>query len=157
MKVKNNTRTTKHKPPSRIRYEERNPVFSIRMPQAWHNTLTAFLQENRMDRKTFMALALNKIKVNYGQVSKQGYEIGHKDGYKAGLKDGEAEGFKTGREQGKKEGYEQGKKDWAIWVTCYYCKEPVYVPPGTAQHEYMRNVMSGELRHDSCPPEIKLW
>jgi flagellar biosynthesis/type III secretory pathway protein FliH len=144
--------TAIHKPPSRKRYEQRNPVFSVRMPKEWHDALTLYVQKTNRSKKEFMALALKQITEDYEKVSKKGYDKGVKDGYIDGVKDGKSEGFINGHEEGKKEGYKQGKKDWALWVNCYSCNDPVYIPPGTEQHEYFKAMMSREVRYLSCPP-----
>jgi hypothetical protein len=72
--VKNDDRTPKPKAPSRTRFEQDNPVFSILMPKELHDAFTTFLQETGQDRKTFMAIALNKQKANHEHISKQGYD-----------------------------------------------------------------------------------
>ena len=59
----NNNDKTKHKPPSRIRYEKKNPVFSIRMPQEWHDEFNTLAESLGLSRRAFLAVALDKIKV----------------------------------------------------------------------------------------------
>jgi len=140
------------KPPSRQRYEQRNPVFSVRMPREWHDAVKLYLQKTNRSRYEFMAIALNQITEDYKKAFDQGYDKGTKDGYTNGVQDGTANGIKNGLEEGKKKGYEQGKKDWALWVICYKCDKPINIPPGTEQHEYIRAVMAGKVYHSpSCP------
>jgi flagellar biosynthesis/type III secretory pathway protein FliH len=134
MAVKNDVEPTKHKPPSRIKYERNNPVFSIRMPQAWHNTLKAYLQETGNDRKKFMALALNKLKINYEQASRQGYEKGNSDGYNNGLREGKTLGI----QESYSNGYWRGKTEWAIGVNCCCCGLPLDIKPDSREHRIIK-------------------
>ena len=54
-----------HKPPSRIRYEERNPVFSVRMPLQWHNELKTLMEDAGLSKRDFLAVVLEKQTLNY--------------------------------------------------------------------------------------------
>jgi flagellar biosynthesis/type III secretory pathway protein FliH len=148
--------TAIHKTPSRKKYEQRKPVFSVRMPIEWIDAVKLYCQKTNRSREEFMGLALNKISEDYEKVSKQSHDKGktegNKEGYNVGLEKGKAEGLKTGQEQARKDGYEQGKKEWALWVYCYSCNKLLYIPPGSEAHEYIRAVMTNKLRHPTCPP-----
>lgn len=70
----------KDKPPSRIKYEKNNPVFSIRMPQEWHDELKTLMEDTGLSRKDFLAVALEKQTLNYEELREKlvndGIEIG---------------------------------------------------------------------------------
>lgn len=66
----------KHKPPSRIRYEENNPVFSVRMPLQWHNELDTYLEDTGQSKRDFLGIALGKQTQNYGTLRKELVKVG---------------------------------------------------------------------------------
>ena len=82
----------KHKPPSRIRYEKNNPVWSVRMPKDWIDELEAILEASGQSRRDFLGVALKKQTLNTEKIRviwrtkgyNQGYERGHEDGDKKG-------------------------------------------------------------------------
>lgn len=109
----------KHKPPSRERYEQNNPNWTVRMPIALHDALEVFLEGSDQSRRDFMAIALEKQKVNFESVRWQGYATGHSVGYGQGERVGGALGQKAGYEngyavglnEGDKQGYERGRRE----------------------------------------------
>lgn len=109
----------KHKPPSRIRYEDNNPVFSVRMPKEWHDRLNKLLEDACQSRKDFLGIALGKHQPNYEQLKNHWYE----------------EGYKEGSQSGKNEGLAKGKEAWGLWYHCYICKELMYIKPGDENHD----------------------
>jgi len=127
----------KHRPPSRIRYEESHPTISFRLEKSLRDELNSFLQKNNLSKPDFIKIFLKKQKENYEAV--------RTDAYDKGLQDGK----KSGRE----EGYEEGKKDWAIWVNCYNCLAPVYIMPNTKDHETLIKAVRGYFCHKKCSPE----
>lgn len=122
--------TSKHKSPSRIKYEERKPVFSVRMPIEWHDALKLYLQKTNRSRETFMGLALNQITENYEEVYKKGFNDGEVEGHKNGLNYGKI----LGKQEGYDEVYDKGKNDWIIRVPCCTCGEPVDIIPNSKEH-----------------------
>ena len=96
---------SRHKPPSRIRYEKNNPVVSFRTKKEWYNEFKAFLEEQGWNIGDFFRVAFKKQKTNYIEAHRLGYNKGHKEGYK--------------------EGYEKGKKDWRIWLFCKTCEDMI--------------------------------
>ena len=104
----------RHKPPSRIKYEKKNPVFSIRMPQEFHDEFQTLAEELGMSRREFMAVALKKQKINYKRAHNQGYNKGYNIGHKAG--------------------YEKGKQDWGVQFPCKICDELAYIQPNSDCH-----------------------
>ena len=129
----------KHKPPSRVRYEKNNPVWSVRMPKEWIDELEIELKANGQSRKEFLGIALNKQRLNAEKIRvtwrKKGYNQGNKDGYKNGYN----------------EGYEKGMNDWAIWCYCYNCNKAIFIKPNSDDHEKIIDQMKGYLNHSQCP------
>ena len=106
----------RHKPPSRIRYENNNPVFSVRMPKAWHDRLNQMLEASNQSRKDFLAQALGIKTGNSEPMKQQDFIKGYKEGYK--------EGYKNGR----KFGHDEGKKKCIVALSCYKCEKMVDIP-----------------------------
>ena len=146
MAMKKNNITSKHKPPSRERYEQKNPVVSIRMPKELKDDLIRFLGETGRSRVTFIRIALNQLKANHKNVFDQGYTKGHEKGYDKGKIDGETLGSVAGYEQGKV----QGKKDWAIWGYCMVCGKLLYIIPNSKEHKLLLDKMRRALFHPEC-------
>ena len=71
----------KHKPPSRVRYEKKNPVFSVRIPKKWFNDINKIIKETEQSRKDFIGVALKKQKAKYKKLEKKMYDKGFKDGF----------------------------------------------------------------------------
>ena len=129
----------KHKPPSRIRYEKNNPVWSVRMPKEWIDELESELKANGQSRKDFLGIALEKQALNAGEIRVNWRKKGYDQGYEQGLKDGDAEG------------YTKGKYDWAIWVYCCNCLKQLFIKRDSQDHKVLIEVMQGHLKHSKCP------
>lgn len=142
MTMKKNNITSKHKPPSRERYEQKNPVVSIRMPKELKDDLIRFLEETGRSRVTFIRIALNQLKANYKNAFVNGYKKGNQKGYNDGKKDGET--------LGRGIGYKQGKKDWAIWGYCMVCEKLLYITPNSKEHKLLVEKMKRALFHPEC-------
>ena len=116
---------SRHKPPSRIRYEMKNPVFSIRMPQEFHEDFKAFAKKLGLSRRKFMAIALKKQKADYSKVYNKGYNEGFDDGYK----------------EGHRVGNNKGKKDWGIQFPCARCGGLEYIPQNSDCHQAIKEFL----------------
>ena len=100
----------KHKPPSRERYEEKNPNWTVRMPKDLHDALNAFLKDSNQSRRDFMGIALRKQNANFVRMRVQGYKEGHQIGHNKGYKEGYQHGEAAGYQKGYQEGLEKGEK-----------------------------------------------
>jgi flagellar biosynthesis/type III secretory pathway protein FliH len=149
---------SKYKPPSRKRYEERNPVFSVRMPKEWIDDFYKLAEEIGVSRRNFMKISLSKLKVNYDKyhdkIHQEGSDEGYDKGYKVGYKKGESVGYENGKrvgvEEGKEKGYENGKNDWMICVNCYICNEPILIKNGSEEYSKTVEHMTGRIKHYYC-------
>jgi len=128
----------RHEPPSRERYNKRNPVWSVRMPKGWIDELEAELEFNGQSRRDFLGVALKKQMFNDEKIR----VTWRKKGY--------SQGYERGHEDGDKKGYARGKSDWAIWVYCYNCMKPVFIKADSDDHEETIEHMKGYLRHSQC-------
>ena len=116
----------KHKPPSRERYEQNNPNWTVRLTLFLFDALQAFLEKSGLSRRDFMAIALEKQEMNFDRVSNEwynkgiiygeieGYNKGKSDGFidgkQVGYEEGHQIGYSEGHDQGYSEGYAEGKK-----------------------------------------------
>lgn len=152
--------TAKKIPPSRKKYEQRKPVFSVRMPKEWHEAVKLFLQKTNQSRETFMGLALNRLTENYNQAYAQGFAAGAKKGFmdgkgkaeesKKAFEDGKKEGIDLGEQQGYTNGYWQGKKEWAIEVKCCRCGKPFNITPNSKEHQVINEDLKRRFFHPEC-------
>ena len=133
----------KHIPPSRERYEENNPVWSVRMPKEWIDELESELEANGQSRRDFLGVALKRQTLNAEEIRvtwrEKGYDQGYDQGYEQGLKDGDAEG------------YAKGMNEWAIWVYCSNCLKRLFIKRDSPDHEYIKEMVQGDLKHSQCP------
>ena len=139
---------SKHKPPSRIRYEQNNPVLSVRMPKDFHEALKKHQQETGRSVRTILALALNKITANYSQVKTKAI----REGYTKGFSYGQKIGYDAGYTKGLNEGYTQGRKNFEITYPCIDCNESMSITPNSECHKWI--VQQMRLRgwiHTECP------
>jgi hypothetical protein len=128
-------RKKKHKPKSRIEYEENNPVISVRMPKEWVDELDAFLNALGLSRGDFFRIAFEKQKADYEMVFNEGLNIGER----------------YGSEKGYNKGFNKGKEDYGILFPCSKCGGLEYVLPNSDIHktiiDYLKLMGSG---HDKC-------
>jgi len=129
----------KHKPPSRKTYEENNPVWSVRMPKEWIDELEAELKANGQIRRDFLDVALKKQTLNAEKIR----VIWRKKGYN--------QGYERGNQDGYNKGYNIGMNDWAIWVYCYNCLQPVFIKPNSEDHNKIIDQMKGYIKHSQYP------
>ncbi|KYK23249.1 hypothetical protein AYK25_10220 [Thermoplasmatales archaeon SM1-50] len=108
----------KHKTPSRMRYENNNPVFSVRMPKAWHDKLNKHLKDTGQSRKDFLGIALGIKAENYEHKFVQWYDMGYNKGYQFG----------------RDKGLDEGREKWALKCYCCYCGAPLYIGPNSNAH-----------------------
>ena len=97
----------KHKPPSRIRYEKKYPVWSVRMPKEWIREVELTLKDTGQSRREFMEIALEKQAANFERFINKWF----------------------------KAGVAKGKEDWSIQFPCKICGELVYILPNSECHQ----------------------
>ena len=116
----------KDKPPSRKRYEKKNPNWTVRMPLPWHEDYEIHVENLGLSRREFMGVSLEKIKLDYEQIRaqsfNQGVAIGHKQGYSQGHNDGSAKGKEEGRREVTEEAFKLAESYWKIEFYCPRCR-----------------------------------
>ena len=102
----------KHKPPSRERYEQNNPNWTVRLTLFLFDALQTFLEKSGLSRRDFMAIALEKQEMDYENAHSEGFaegfDAGKKNGYETGSSDGFDNGWQQGYNDGQKKGNEEG-------------------------------------------------
>lgn len=101
----------KHKPPSRERYEQNNPNWTVRLTMALFIALQEFLEKTGYSRRSFIRIALGKMKMDFDKNWNEAYEEGIVDGERNGFSMGETEGFNKGWQQGLDEGQKNGDEE----------------------------------------------
>ena len=76
---------SKHKPPSRIRYEKSHPVVSFRIKKEWYDELKTFLENRGITIADFFQIALKKQTEDYENAKTESYDFGVRDGAKFDL------------------------------------------------------------------------
>src|SRR3990172_3407277 len=93
-------------PPSRIRYEERNPTVSCRVPQEIYDRLVA---AKEVEGKSFADI----LKIGLGEQEVQAKKV------KAARQ--------QGRDEGYKKGYAEAESRYKVTYHCSQCRQPVVV------------------------------
>lgn len=127
--------TTKHKPPSRIRYEQSHPVLSCRISKTDYDLLKQRLGELGISFATFVKNALGVLELKLTDI-----EEARKEGYN----------------QGYNKGYNKAQKDHQIWYYCYVCNERINMKPNDPDHKAMIEYMHGNRwRHAKCAKRLE--
>ncbi len=101
----------KHKPPSRERYEQNNPNWTVRLTLFLFDALQAFLEESDQSRREFIAIALEKQEMDYENAHSEGFIEGFDAGKKNGYETGSSEGFDKSWQQGYHDGQKKGNEE----------------------------------------------
>ena len=120
--------TTRHKPPSRIRYEESHPVMSCRLPKADFDLLKQRLEELKVSFATFVKDALGRLEITTKEIKDEAYN----------------------------QGYNRAKEEHQIWYNCCICRKRIYISPNGESHKAIRQYMQ-EHRwgHANCHEKQK--
>jgi len=114
---------TKHKPPSRIKYEENNPVFSTRMPKEWHDKLNQLLKDTGQSRKDFMGISLKKQYAKYETLKEKNFD----------------------------EGFDKAYNIYAIWYFCSFCNKLIHIFSNSDEHKAIIKYMNEHgWGHKNC-------
>ena len=120
--------TTRHKPPSRIRYEQNHPVVSCRISKADYDLLKQRLGELGISFATFVKNALGVLELKLSDI-----EGARKEGYN--------------------KGYDKAKKDHQLWFTCSVCHKRANIPPNSECHKTISKYLTEHgWRHGDCKP-----
>jgi flagellar biosynthesis/type III secretory pathway protein FliH len=124
----------KHKPPSRIKYEQNNPTISFRIQRSLYDKLKSVLKEKNMSNADFIKAALQEKQKNIDSNQYKNY----------------TESYELGKKDGLMQGYSKAQDDFAFWCSCYKCKRPFYVKPGTKEYQMVIDQMKEKYCHLEC-------
>jgi len=138
----------KNKPPSRIKYENNNPVWSVRLTKELYIALNNFLRKSIQSRKEFIEIALNKKEAKFTNIIDQESSKGYKDGYDQGYKTGKNEKIK----EVANEYYQKAIKEYGITIPCNECNEEIFLLPDSDWHKLIIEFCKcRNLAHAKCP------
>ncbi|KYK21509.1 hypothetical protein AYK25_03430 [Thermoplasmatales archaeon SM1-50] len=121
----------RHKPPSRIRYQENNPTVSVRMPRAWKEEFNKYLKETHLTAGDFFRIAFRKQKKNYKKVRSEVHQNGLNEGFH--------------------NGYEKARKNYRIWYYCAFCKKEIDLLPNSNEHrDIIEYIKEKGWIHETC-------
>ena len=118
--------TTRHKPPSRIRYEQSHPVLSCRLSKVDYDLLKQRLEKLKISFATFVKDALGRLEIKMSDIEEA-------------------------RDEGYSQGYNQAKEEYQIWYYCYFCREQISIDPNSKSHKaILRYMHEHKWGHTSC-------
>jgi flagellar biosynthesis/type III secretory pathway protein FliH len=133
---------TKHKTPSRERYEKKYPVWSVRMPQEYIKDMELYIRETGLSRREFMSISLGKQKADYIKIRQEAFE----------------EGKKYGIEIGKELGYKKAEKKYKIKYYCSVCEGDITMEPNSDSHNALIKYMFiYRQSHSQCAKKINSY
>ena len=114
----------KSAPPSRRRYEAKNPVVSVRVPKNLYNALMAFKKTHGVSMANLLKLGLNMAQPNL----------------EAARQKGAAEGYEIG--------YGVAKSEYEVGYWCGRCRRFHLIITSTEEKEYAADLMYKGGWHD---------
>lgn len=168
----------RHLPPSRIKYEERNPTVSCRVSRDVYDQLTAAKEAHRQSYADVLRLGLERQELydkSVEEARKRAWDEGHKagfakgqkegwdQGYKKGSakarneswKEGHEKGFAEGREKGFQQGFNQGFDDakvhYKVGYQCGVCGLWIWAENSQDKLEVAAYMEAKRLGHKVCP------
>ena len=115
----------RHKPPSRIRYEQTHPVFSCRLDKQTHDLLQKRLDGAGLSLAQFVKSQLGVLELKMPDVNKI-----EKEAYQ--------------------KGYAKAVNAYRIQLSCYKCDVPMTVIPNDQMHQAIRDHLEGTWSHTNC-------
>jgi len=116
---------SKHKPPSRIRYEESHPTLSCRLDKQTRNLLKQHLKNGELSLSQFIKAQLGVLELKLPDVKKV-----EKEAYK--------------------EGYAKATSEYRIEIKCHKCGKPITIRPRSNIHQAVREWFEGDWHHTNC-------
>ena len=168
----------KHLPPSRIKYEERNPTVSCRVSQDVYDQLTAAKEAHGQSFADFLRSGMERQELydkSVGEARKRGWDEGREAGFTKGQKEGwnqgyekgaakarseswregHEKGFAEGRARGLQEGYNQGfdsaKVQYRIGYQCDDCGLWIWAEQIPDKLDIKTYMKAKHLGHPVCP------
>ena len=115
----------RHKPPSRIRYEQNNPTISFRVSREVHDKLKDHLAKRHVSFADFVKESLGVQQIQIPDVGKI-------------------------KQAARTEGYNKAKKEYIICIRCSECQQPMAVLPNSDMHKAIIDHLEGLWFHTRC-------
>lgn len=171
-------RVKRQPPPSRIKYEERNPTVSCRISRDTYDQLTSARALHQQSFADILRLGLERLEL-YNKALEEARKLGWDEGYDKGStkgnKDGRDQAYKKGSEEmrkrafeeghqrgfaeGKDRGFQQGFKDgfdnakvqYRVGYECDDCGLWIWAENPRVHLEIARYMKTNRLGHTVCP------
>jgi len=115
----------RHKPPSRIRYEQSHPVSSCRLDKKTHDLLKQRLEYDGISFAQFVKSQLGILELKMPDIKKIEKEAHQK-------------------------GYAEAVNEYRIQLKCHRCGKPMTVIPNSKPHKAIRDHLEGFWNHINC-------
>ena len=115
----------RHKPPSRIRYEQNNPTISFRVSREVHDKLKDHLAKRGVSFADFVKESLGVQQIQMPDVGKI-------------------------KQAAWNEGYRKAKATYEICLSCSECQQPISIKPNSRLHEEIIDQFEGLWFHTTC-------
>jgi hypothetical protein len=118
----------RHKPPSRIRYEQNNPTISFRVSREVHDKLKDHLARRHVSFADFVKESLGVQQIQIPDVGKI-------------------------KQAAWNEGYRKAKATYEICLSCSECQQPISIKPNSRFHQEIIDHLEGLWHHTTCREE----
>ena len=115
----------RHKPPSRIRYEQSHPVLSCRLDKQTHDLLQKRLDDAGLSFAQFVKSQLGVLELKMPDIKKI-----EKEAYQ--------------------KGYAKAVNEYRIQIKCIQCGKPMTVLPNSNMHKGIIDHLEGLWSHTNC-------
>lgn len=130
------SRTPRHQPPSRIRYNEANPVIGVRVDRATYTRLLALRAKTGLSFGALFKDALGVVEKDVDQIRSRARE----------------EGKVVGRKIGHNEGYKEAEARYRVTFQCPECDAEIPIIAGSETAAALSEALTERgWRHVSCP------
>lgn len=142
----------KIKTTARQRYEQQNPAISCRVPIHVFNSFNQQCKQANLSQSAFITKFTQNEEIRYDNLIAAARE----------------EGIRIGRSQIPPTtmvmmpgdwslGYDTGKNEHGIWFRCRLCGKPVYIKPGSEEHDICLQVLEYQGRSHQCCIAMAQW
>ncbi len=113
----------RHKPPSRVRYEQEHPVVSARIATDLHKQLKEYLASRKESLADFIRESLGVQKPLIDKIVREACE----------------------------KGYNEATKKFKVWYYCAHCGKEITMSPNSPSHKAVIGYMKEHgWRHNNC-------
>jgi len=133
-------KTRRHEPPSRIRYNEANPVIGVRVDRATYSRLLGLRATTGLSFGALFKDALGAVEKDVDQIRSRARD------------EGRVVGRKIGRNEGYKAGYTEAEAEYRVTFQCSGCDAKIPILAGSKMAAALTEALTERgWRHTSCP------